>query len=98
VGTWQGGKSIFETVGSEFSSLLHSGNVEDSFTGLAERIYNSDSDHIKNGPLTSDYIHIKEAKFYNAEGRAFPQNNTVWWRGRISEISGFTLGVIHQND
>ena len=90
-----GGKKYFDGVGSEFSSLLHnSGMVENSFLKLADRIYNSDSDNVKNGPLSSDYIHIQDAKFYNSAGTALAANNAVWWRGRISEVSGYSLGVI----
>jgi hypothetical protein len=92
-----GGKDYFEAIGNEFTSILKSGNVEDNFLELADRIYNSDSDHIKNGPLTTDYIHIKNAKFYNA-GNSLPYNEAVWWRGKISEVSGFTLGVIRENN
>lgn len=40
------------------------------------------------------YIHLQDARFYHV-GRTFiPENRGVWWRGRISEVSGFTLGTL----
>ena len=89
-----GGKEYFDAIGSEFSSILSSASVGDSFLSLAERIYNSESDHVKNGPLSADYIHIKQARFYNSAGAVLPQSEAVWWRGRISEVSGYSLGII----
>jgi hypothetical protein len=89
-----GGKQYFDAIGNEFSSLLNSGNVEDSLTGLADRIYNSESDNVKNGPLSSDYIHIRDAKFYKAEGSPISSDTVIWWRGRLSEVSGFSIGVV----
>lgn len=89
-----GGRQYFEAVGNEFSSLLNSENVEDSLTGLANRIYNNESDNVKNGPLSSDYIHIQDAKFYKAEGSPIGADTMVWWRGRLSEVSGFSIGVV----
>lgn len=90
-----GGKKYFDAIGSEFSSLLNnSGKVENSFLDLASRIYNSDSEQVKNGPLSSDYIHIQDAKFYNSGGTPLSSDDAVWWRGRISQVSGYSLGVI----
>jgi len=88
-----GGKQYVDAVGSEFSTLLNSGNVENSFIDLANRIYNSDSEHVKNGPLSADYIHIMDAIFYSSTGAALSPNAT-WWRGRLSQVSGYSIGVI----
>jgi len=91
-----GGKEYFDATAGEFSALLNnSGKVENSFIELANRIYESDSDNVKNGPLSTDYIHIKNAKFINSSTNDVLPNDTVWWRGRISEVSGFSIGVIN---
>jgi hypothetical protein len=46
---------------------------------------------IKPRPL---YIHLKDARFYTPGAKPLPGNKGVWWRGRISEVSAFILGVL----
>jgi hypothetical protein len=43
-----------------------------------------------------NYIHLKEAKFFlpSGAGKPIPANQGVWWRGRLSEVSGFILGSL----
>ncbi|WP_312945037.1 hypothetical protein [Stutzerimonas kunmingensis] len=45
------------------------------------------SDHIPS------YIHLKGARLYNA-GTVVPGDNGMLWRGRLSSIIGFTVGVL----
>lgn len=40
------------------------------------------------------YIHLKDAKFFHNAGKPVPGNRGVWWRGRISRVSGFILGTL----
>lgn len=41
------------------------------------------------------YIHIRNARIYGpGGGNPIPGNRGMWWRGRISEISGFSLGEL----
>lgn len=40
---------------------------------------------------TPTFIHLKGARFHDASGNRFPPTG-VWWRGRLSEVSGFHLG------
>jgi hypothetical protein len=40
------------------------------------------------------YIHMQDARFFNTNGNPIPGNRGVWWRGRISEVSGFVLGTL----
>ena len=91
-----GGREYFDAVANEFATTLNSSfKIENSFQGLADTIYGSDNPEVKDGPLASDYIHIKNARFYNSASEGILPNNPVWWRGRISEISGFSIGVIN---
>jgi len=41
-----------------------------------------------------NYIHLMGAKFFHIGGQPIPGNQGVWWRGRISEVSGFFLGML----
>lgn len=40
------------------------------------------------------YIHLKNARFFNTAGSPIPANKGVWWRGRIGEVGGFILGSL----
>lgn len=42
-----------------------------------------------------DYIHLRDARFFYG-GNAIPGNQGVWWRGKLSEIVGFTYGLLVQ--
>jgi hypothetical protein len=44
---------------------------------------------------TFEYIHLSRAKFFVPGQPAIPGNvDGVFWRGRLSDISGFTFGVL----
>jgi hypothetical protein len=36
----------------------------------------------------------QSARFYSTDGTPVPSNAGVWWRGRISEISGIVIGIL----
>jgi hypothetical protein len=88
-----GGKEYFEGFGSDFASPFgDSEAAEDIRASFAQHgdIYSSGDEAV---PPPS-YIHIKEAKFFNTNGNPIPGNKGVWWRGRISQIDGFSLGSL----
>jgi hypothetical protein len=41
--------------------------------------------------LSPMFIHLKDARFFHNSGAPIPGNDPVLWRGRISEVSGFSL-------
>ena len=43
-----------------------------------------------------EYIHLRDARFFYG-GNAIPGNQGVWWRGRLSEVVGFTYGLLAQD-
>ena len=43
------------------------------------------------GDNLPNFIHLKDAKIYLGE-RTIPNGAGVLWRGRISQVSGFTMG------
>lgn len=44
----------------------------------------------------ANFIHLKNARFFNTAGEPIPANMSVWWRGRVSEIDGFFLGMLSE--
>jgi hypothetical protein len=43
-------------------------------------------------------VHLQNARFYSTDGTPVPGNEGVWWRGRISEISGIVIGILGVSD
>jgi hypothetical protein len=41
-----------------------------------------------------NYLHLMQAQFFQIGGAPIPGNKGVWWRGRISEVGGFFLGML----
>jgi hypothetical protein len=41
------------------------------------------------------YINLRDAKIYVGSDQA-PTSSSVWWRGKISSVDGFTLGTFEQ--
>ncbi len=39
------------------------------------------------------FLHMKDALFYSG-GQPLPKAEGVWWRGRITEVSGFSFGRV----
>ena len=40
------------------------------------------------------FLHLYNARFFHNSGKPIPANRPIWWRGRISEIQGFTIGSL----
>jgi hypothetical protein len=74
-------KSIAETIAS---ALSHHRNIY-----LKDKAENGDK------PIPA-FIHLKNAKFHNVFGAPLPENQDIWWRGRLSEVSGFVLGTLNE--
>jgi len=69
--------------------------VEEIFRRYAE-VYNSDDqggDPTPEPAMDTDYIHLGEARFFTPGSAPLPVEG-VWWRGRLSEVQGFTLGTL----
>lgn len=94
-GNLVGGKKYFDGFAEDFSGAY----ANDPET--AEIIKNSLAKHgemyeEKEGVeiLPPQFIHLKNAHFFNTSGSPIPGNKGVWWRGRVSEVGGFTLGIL----
>lgn len=51
-------------------------------------------DDIDSLPPPPTYIHLRNARIYAPGQTPIPGNRGVLWRGRISEINGFSLGSL----
>ncbi|MFD1383871.1 gas vesicle accessory protein GvpU [Rhodanobacter aciditrophus] len=91
-GTLIGGKEYFQGFGEEFSFGLKGEAAEKVKAAFSK---NGDVYANKSEPaLAPSYIHLKNAHFFHTSGTPVPENRGVWWRGRISEVSGFSLGAL----
>lgn len=95
------GHKYFEGFAEEFSNIFEdkevAETVKESYSKYGE-IYTKEQDTKENRPMPQ-YIHLQNAKFYNTNGKPIPNNRGVWWRGRLSEVSGFMLGMLNaEND
>jgi hypothetical protein len=88
------GHRYFEAFGQEFSSAFTETDVvqsiKESFS-MYGVIYTQERSQDEDVP-PPNYIHLRNAKFFNTNGNPLPGNRGVWWRGRVSEVSGFMLG------
>ncbi|MBJ7551867.1 gas vesicle accessory protein GvpU [Marinomonas ostreistagni] len=93
-GTLIGGQEYFEGFGEEFSFGLHGEAAEKVKKAFAKngQIYVSNTTTSHSMP--PNYIHLKNAHFFHTSGSPIPENRGVWWRGRVSEVSGFSLGAL----
>jgi hypothetical protein len=44
------------------------------------------------------FVHLQNARFYSTDGAPVPGNEGVWWRGRISEVSGIVIGILNVSE
>lgn len=91
-GTLIGGKEYFEGFGEEFSFGLKGDAAKKVKAAFAKNgeVYSSAT----SPSMLPSYIHLKNAHFFHTSGTPVPENRGVWWRGRVSEIAGFSLGAL----
>lgn len=74
--------------GSGISDPEASRDIQDSFSRLGQPKPQDEDAFI----YPPNYIHLKDAKFFHNAGNPIPANRGVWWRGRLTQIDGFSLG------
>lgn len=81
-----------EDLGSSFNDPEIRRNIEQSYAQLGG-IYTAGRkpDESITPP---NYLHLMNARFVHTTGEAIPSDGGVWWRARISEVSGFFLGTL----
>ncbi|WGY67036.1 hypothetical protein KEC55_09165 [Burkholderia cepacia] len=95
-----GGKHYFEGFASEFATGFDDPEVAASFKRNFEKygeIFVEPDGTYKQDLEAPHFIHLKNARMFHPGGKAIPDNRGTWWRGRIREISGFSLGSLSQS-
>jgi len=91
------GRSYVEGFTNDFSSSFQPGSDEDTavrewFKPFKE-LYEQKDDGDEPRPLPV-FVHLRDAHFFGLPGGPIPNNIGVWWRGRVSVVGGFSLGVL----
>jgi hypothetical protein len=94
-GTLAGVRQYFDDLGAYFASPFDSGKNSEEIEATFKKIGDqcscvSPSEQTE----TPSYIHLKNAKFFDAQGNTIPGSAGTWWRGRISEVQGFAPGTL----
>lgn len=92
-GTLVGVRQYFDNLSAYFASPFNSGQnsevIKETFKKIGDQCTCvSPSEQTEN----PSYLHLKNAVFANTEGTKIPDDTGTWWRGRISEVQGFTPG------
>ena len=84
------GARYFEGFASDFVTIFPPDSAEGVRSSLSSYgdIYKGEQDTL---PM---FIHLKDARFFSTAGNPIPANRGVWWRGRVSEVSGFMIGTL----
>ena len=94
-GTLVGVKRYFEVFGEDFSASFEAGkspkDIELFFKKIGDECACVSHREKTESP---SYIHLKNARFFDAQGNSIQGNRGVWWRGRISEVQGFVPGTL----
>jgi len=90
-------KQYFEGFAADFASPFATNpevaeSIKESFSSYGN-LYSKDAEAEGDLP-PPQYIHLKNARFFNTAGNPIPGNRGVWWRGRICEVGGFSLGSL----
>ena len=91
------GKQYFDGFAADFASPFANDpeaaeSIKDSFSSYGEIYYQPKEGESDLPP--PQFVHLKNARFFNTAGNPIPGNRGVWWRGRICEVGGFSLGSL----
>jgi hypothetical protein len=90
------GKAYFEAMGQQIIGGL-AGNPD--LADQMRKMFGTFESAYPNDPAQTDrpvpqFVHLQNARFYSTNGTPVPSDAGVWWRGRISEISGIVVGIL----
>jgi hypothetical protein len=87
------GKTFFDGLAAEMSASIDEPSskkaVHEYFSNFGGAYNFSDDDHDTPLPI---FIHLRDARHFHNSGGPMPGNRGVYWRGRISQVSGFSMG------
>lgn len=91
--------SYMENAGAQLSAALKNHDaalaetVEQSFAQLKQDVEEQSRLADEAGVLSARCIHLKQARYFSPGQDGLPSNRDgIYWRGRLSAISGFSLG------
>lgn len=70
---------------------------ENIFKEVTEKIYPANivkGEEKEESDIIYEYIHLSDAKIFSPGQTPIPNNRAIYWRGRISEVDGFFLGML----
>jgi hypothetical protein len=94
------GKAYFEAIGQQVvSGFAQNAALADQM----RKMFATFESAYPNDPGQSErpvpqFVHLQNARFYSTNGAPVPSNEGVWWRGRISQISGIVIGILNASD
>jgi len=94
------GKTYFEAIGQQIVSGL---SQNAALADQMRKMFATFESAYPNDPGQSErpvpqFVHLQNARFYRTDGTPVPSNEGVWWRGRISQISGIVIGILNVSD
>ena len=94
-GTLVGVRQYFDDLSEYFASPFDTGKdsemIKDTFKKIGDQCTCiSPSEQTEN----PSYIHLKNTNFSDGQAKIPYGNTGTWWRGRISEVQGFTPGKL----
>jgi hypothetical protein len=92
-GTLVGVKQYFAEFGADFAASFDAGKSPEDIRTFFKKIGDECAcvSH-KEQTESPSYIHLKDARLFNTQGKPMQESGGVWWRGRISEVQGFIPG------
>ena len=94
-GTLVSGKNFFDGLADEMATVFDEPSpkkaIHDYFANFGDMYRDIAKDEDQTLPI---YIHLKDARHFHNSGKPIPGNRGVYWRGRISQISGFSMGSL----
>lgn len=94
-GTLVGVRQYFDDLSAYFASPFdsgeHSEEVRETFKKIGDQCTCVSPSEKTDNP---SYIHLKNAVFADGQGKPISDSSGSWWRGRISEVQGFTPGKL----
>jgi hypothetical protein len=90
-----GGQDYFDGITQTISAALGNAEETKSIADLFERV--NQAVHAGTSPDVPSpppaYIHLKDTYFFqSADATPIPNGQGVWWRGKLSRVSGFFFG------
>lgn len=86
---FHGVSAEMRSAGGEGQAIANS--IADSFESLAGEAEKRRND--EDPARQPAFIHLKDARFLGGNDLV-PNNRGVWWRGRLTEVGGFSIGQL----